>query len=344
MVSLISASAPARVDLAGGTLDLWPLHVLHPGSVTVNVAIGLFASCRVRPGAPAFRVFARDGAFDLSSPDAAGLLKQPKSALVGSLLEALEIDEPLEVELATDVPFGSGLGGSSALTVCLLGALEPLSRRDLSRVHRVDLVRDVETRVLEKPAGVQDYYPPFGGGLHTIRFEAGHTFAARSEVEPALWERHMTLFDTGAAHSSGMNNWEVLRARLDGDRQVAAQIEGVRRAAAAMAAAVEKGDFPAMGAALADEWAARRRLAPVVSTPEIEAAIATAREAGAWGGKACGAGGGGFVLLLSPPERTGAVRLGLSRLPPGRVVPAPVVSRGLVVEESDASGRRMTLD
>jgi D-glycero-alpha-D-manno-heptose-7-phosphate kinase len=331
---VISASAPARVDLAGGTLDLWPLHVLHPGSVTVNIAIAMFASCRVRPGVPAFRVFARDGAFDFTSPDAAGLLQEPRSALVGSLLDALRIVEPVEVELATEVPFGSGLGGSSALTVCLLGALESLSPRDLSRVDRVDLVRDVETRVLGKPAGVQDYYPPLSGGLHTIRFEAGQTVALRKEVEPAAWERHMTLYDTGAAHSSGMNNWEILRARLEGNAKVAADLDGVRDAAQEMAEAVAAGDFAAMGGALRDEWEARRRLAPVVATPSIDRSIAAARAAGAWGGKACGAGGGGFVVMLSPEKTTARVREALSALGEGRVVTAAVVSPGLDVRRS----------
>jgi D-glycero-alpha-D-manno-heptose-7-phosphate kinase len=334
LLAVISASAPARVDLAGGTLDLWPLHVLHPGSVTVNIAIAMFASCRVRPGAPAFRVFARDGAFDFTSPDAAGLLEEPRSALVGSLLEALRIVEPVEVELATEVPFGSGLGGSSALTVCLLGALESLSPRDLFRVDRVDLVRDVETRVLGKPAGVQDYYPPLSGGLHTIRFEAGQTAALRKEVEPAAWERHMTLYDTGAAHSSGMNNWEILRGRLEGDPRVAADLDGVRDAAREMSSAVAAGDFAAMGRALRDEWEARRRLAPVVATPSIDRSIAAARAAGAWGGKACGAGGGGFVVMLSPEEATESVRQALSALGEGRVVTAGVVSRGLEVRRN----------
>ena len=332
---MISASAPARVDLAGGTLDLWPLHVLHPGSVTVNVAIGMYASCRVRRGVPRFRVFAADGSFEHTSSDAAGLLGDPKSALVGSLLEALRIVEPLEVELSTEVPFGSGLGGSSALTVCLLGALEGISPRDLSRVDRVDLVRDVETRVLGKPAGVQDYYPPLGGGLHTIRFDAGQTVASRRPVDPSDWERHLTLYDTGAAHSSGMNNWEILRGRLEGDHRIAAHLDGVRDAAEAMARAAADRDFAAMGRALADEWEARRRLAPVVATPLIDRAIAAARAAGAWGGKACGAGGGGFVVVLSPQEATSAVRAALSGLGEGRVVPAMVVSRGLEVRSGD---------
>jgi D-glycero-alpha-D-manno-heptose-7-phosphate kinase len=325
----VHASAPARVDLAGGTLDLWPLHVLHPGTVTVNVAVGLYASCRARRAVKTFRVFSPDGAFELGSPDTAGLLAEPRAALVGSILDALEIRDPVEIELSTEVPFGSGLGGSSALTVALLGALEPFSPRDLAGVDRVDFVRDVETRVLGKPAGVQDYYPALSGGIHTIVFEAGATRARRRDVDPFGWEPHVTLFDTGAAHSSGMNNWEILRARLEGSDRVAAGLEGVRRAAVAMAAAVEASDFAAMGAALAEEWEARRRLAPVVATPRIDRAIAAARAAGAWGGKACGAGGGGFIVVLSAAHTTEAVRAALAGLQEGRVVSAPLVSRGL---------------
>jgi D-glycero-alpha-D-manno-heptose-7-phosphate kinase len=185
-----------------------------------------------------------------------------------------------------------------------MGALERFSPRGLAGVDRVDFVRDVETRVLRKPAGVQDYFPPLSGGLHRILFEPGRTRAERSDVDPDLWERHLTLFDTGASHSSGMNNWEIFRARLEGDQAVGSCLEGVRRAAAGMAAAAQAMDFPAMGEALGQEWDARRELAPVVSTPLIERAISAARAAGAWAGQACGAGGGGCVVFLSPPFAT----------------------------------------
>ncbi len=330
--NVIEATAPARVDLAGGTLDLWPLHVLHPGSSTVNLAIDRFAGCRVRGSGSGLRVFSRDGTIEKRSGSAGELLADPRTALVGSLLEALEIREPLEIEFWSGVPFGSGLGGSSALTVALMGALERLSSRDLRGVDRVDFVRDVETRVLEKPAGVQDYYPPLEGGVHVIDFRAGRTTSQRIAADGDAWEKHLTLFDSGVSHSSGMNNWQILRARLEGDRAVAENLEGVRLAAEAMAEAVRRSDFPRMGEALGEEWQARRRLAPVVSTPLIERAIAAAVQAGAWGGKACGAGGGGCVVFLSPPDRTGEVRRALSHLGEGQVVPVRVVEEGLKVK------------
>ncbi|HEY7369598.1 MAG TPA: hypothetical protein VIA29_06895 [Thermoanaerobaculia bacterium] len=326
----VEASAPARVDLAGGTLDLWPLHVLHPGSVTVNVAINRRARVRVRPSSKGFVV--RSEGLRLEAHDAGALLSEPRTALLGSLLEALAISEPLEITVASGVPFGSGLGGSSAIAVALMGALESRGGRHLYGVDRVDFVRDVETRVLGRPAGVQDYFPPLEGGRHTIEFLPGETRAARRELDPELWARHLILYDTGASHSSGMNNWEVFQARLAGDRSVEEALEGVRLAAVAMAAAVEAEDFEAMGRALREEWDARRRLAPVVSTPTIEAAIDAATTAGAWGGKACGAGGGGCVVFLAPKDRREAAVTALEELGRGSVLDVAVENRGLTVE------------
>ena len=333
MPEWIEMSAPARIDLAGGTLDLWPLHVLHPGSVTINLAIGLRARCRVRAGDNGFRVTVPDLGYERSVSRPADLLADPRAALAGALLEALEISRPRQIELSSDVPYGSGLGGSSALTVAMAAALSASVEQPFAGPGRVELVRDVETRVLGKPAGVQDYYPALSGGLHILSFEPGRVSVERRDVDKGAWLRHVTLFDTGAAHASGMNNWEIFRARLEGERPVTDALEEVRGAAGEMAAAVEEDDFAAMGRALHAEWQARRRLAPVVSSPGIERAIEAATAAGAWGGKACGAGGGGCVVILSPPERTDRVRAALARLPEGRLMSIEVENRGLMIED-----------
>ena len=332
MTQTFSASAPARVDLAGGTLDLWPLHVLHPGSVTVNVAIDLRARCRVRRCDGTFRVSVPDLGYERAASRPVDLLADPRGALAGAVLEALEITEPRDIELSSDVPYGSGLGGSSAMTVAMAAALSASVGREFGRSDGVEFVRDVETRGLGKPAGVQDYYPPLDGGLHGIHFTPGRIEAVRQEIDPSNWLRHLTLFDTGAAHSSGMNNWEIYRARLEGDRDVARSLDDIAAAAREMDGAASSGDFRGMGSALRREWEARRRLAPIVSSPAIERAIGAAVEAGAWGGKACGAGGGGCVVLLSPPDRTSAVRETLARGGDGRLLLVAVENRGLSIE------------
>jgi D-glycero-alpha-D-manno-heptose-7-phosphate kinase len=325
------ASAPARIDLAGGTLDLWPLHALHPGSVTVNLAIDLRATCRVRRRDGGFRVSVPELGYERTAATADDLLADPRGAIAGALLDALEVREPRDVELSTQVPYSSGLGGSSALTVAMAAALSASDGRDFDGPGRVEFVRDVETRVLGKPAGVQDYYPPLSGGLHVLRFLPGRTEVSRRDVDPSGWLRHLTLYDSGAAHSSGMNNWEIFRARMEGDRGVAASLEDVAAAARDMADAAEASDFPAMGRALASEWEARRRLAPVVSSPGVAKAIEAAVAAGAWGGKACGAGGGGCVAFLAPADRTPKVREALGRLDGGRVLLVAAENRGLTV-------------
>jgi D-glycero-alpha-D-manno-heptose-7-phosphate kinase len=327
----IEASAPARIDLAGGTLDLWPLHVLHPGSVTVNVAIDLRARCRVGVREKGFRVTVPGLGYERVVGKASELMDDPRGALAGALLEALDIEEPRDIELSSEVPYSSGLGGSSALTVAMAAALAASVGREFGGPGEVEFVRDVETRVLGKPAGVQDYFPPLSGGLHNLRFLPGRIEPERREVDPAAWLRHLTLFDTGASHSSGMNNWEIFRSRLEGDLGVAARLDDVRSAAIEMAEAARAEDFRAMGEALRREWKARRRLAPVVSSNGIEAVITAVLEAGAWGGKACGAGGGGCVVVLSAPEKTPAVREALARLPGGRVLLVAAENRGLTV-------------
>jgi len=333
MPHAFEASAPARIDLAGGTLDLWPIHVLHPGSVTVNLAIDLRARARVRGGSSGFRVTVPDLGYERNAARPADLLSDPRGALAGALLEAFGVARPLHIELSTAVPFGSGLGGSSALTVALAAAIAAASDIRFTEPGRVAFVRDVETRVLGKPAGTQDYYPPLEGGLHRLEFETGDVRPRRREVDPARWLRHLTVYDTGAAHSSGMNNWEIFRARMEGDHTVAGHLDSVRDAALEMSEAVEAEDFRAMGAALGREWAARRRLAPVVSSPGIEAAISAAVAAGAWAGKACGAGGGGCVVILSPESRTAAVREALGRLDSGRLLLVAPENRGLELNE-----------
>lgn len=331
MTQWLEATAPARIDLAGGTLDLWPLHALHPGSVTINLAVDLRARCRVRKGTGGFRVTVPDLGYERSAGQPREFLADPRAALAGALLEALEIGEPREIELSSAVPYGSGLGGSSALTVAMAAALSASVDKPFAGPGRVEFLRDVETRVLGKPAGVQDYYPPLWGGLHSLEFEPGRTDVLRREVDPAIWLKHLTLYDTGAAHSSGMNNWEVFRARMEGDQGVAARLEEVREAAREMADAAQVGDFRGMGGALAREWSARRRLAPVVSSAAIEEVIEAATAAGAWGGKACGAGGGGCVVILAPAEKTSSIREALGRLSGGRLLLVAAENRGLVL-------------
>ena len=106
---------------------------------------------------------------------------------------------------------------------------------------------------------------------------------------------------TGAPRNSGTNNWEITKRHIDGDRHVFDCFERIRDTAAAMREALERGDWDEVGRQIADEWDNRKRLAPGVTTPAIDALIARAAAAGATAAKVCGAGGGGCLFCYGPP-------------------------------------------
>src|SRR5690606_758931 len=111
---------------------------------------------------------------------------------------------------------------------------------------------------------------------------------------------------------SGTNNWEIMKRHIDGDRHVFECFERIRDTAAAMREALMRRDWAEVGRTLSREWQNRKRLAPGVSTPSIDDLLARAEAAGAYAGKVCGAGGGGGLFCLAPPERTAAVREALA--------------------------------
>jgi D-glycero-alpha-D-manno-heptose-7-phosphate kinase len=328
----VSVSAPARIDLAGGTLDLWPLYLFHAPAATVNVAIDRRARVRASRIASGFEVISRDLETEERFPSAESARGSAGAALAAEAALAMGIPEGLRLETRSSVPYGSGLGGSSALLVAAVSAIAALEGRELELERAVAICRDVETRVLGKPAGIQDYVPALRGGFHVIELGAGSPSIRRVPADAAEFARGLVLFDSGRPHSSGLNNWEIYKARIDGDADVARLLDGIREAAGEMATALGGGDVEAMGRALGKEWSFRKRLSSRVSTPRLEEAERRAADAGAWGAKACGAGGGGVMVVLGPAERRDRIAGALGAIPGGAIFPAVPEDEGARVE------------
>lgn len=314
----VSARAWCRVDLAGGTLDIWPVGVLHPGAVTVNLAVDVAARVRVEP-AEAYRV--RQGEALTEASSAGELAARPDTALVGTALEVLGAP-PLEVTLESDSPRGGGLGASSALAVALIAAVEELLERPSSPPERrVALARDLEARLMGLPTGVQDHWPAVFGGALAIRHRAGGTEVVRLDADLDALAGSLLVVYSGVSHFSAGQNWQVLRRRLDGDAETVELFAGIAEVAARAEEALLAGDLERLGTLVGREWDLRRRLADGVSVSAVEDLLQAAREAGAWGGKACGAGGGGCLAILAPPERRQAVSRALTAAG-GTLIPA----------------------
>jgi len=326
--------APVRADLAGGTLDLWPLYLFHPGSRTVNVAVSFYAESEVmETGDSAISIHLTDQQYRQRYESILELGADPKAALIHRAVEHFHLTG-VHITTRTDAPRGSGLGGSSALAITLVRALSELAGNPIEGDQLINLVRDLETRLLGVPAGIQDYYPPVYGGLAALHLEPGAPTHHNIGVQLHELADRFLLHYTGIAHFSGTNNWEMYKRQIEGKKKTQQGFAKIAETSAEMEHALETANFEAAGRALVKEWEYRKELIEGISTPEVDAAIDAATKAGAWGGKVCGAGGGGCVVFLLPPDKREAVVRALSTVP-GRVLDATPVAHGLVIDRGD---------
>jgi D-glycero-alpha-D-manno-heptose-7-phosphate kinase len=323
-----TARAWCRVDLAGGTLDIWPLGLLHPGALTVNVAIDVAVEVTIEPARERYRV--RQGELLAEAASPLQLAAQPEGALVGLVADALELP-PLTAALRSGSPRGGGLGASSAMTVASIAAAEAAFDLPASAAgRRAAMARDVEARLMGLPTGIQDHYAALLGGALKIRHRPGGEVVRQIEVDFAPLAASLLVAYTGQSHFSAGQNWQVVRRRLEGEPEVTSLLAGIAEVAAGAAAALAAGDLPQVGAAMSAEWRLRRRLAGGISTPAIERLLELAEAGGAWGGKACGAGGGGCVAMLCPPDRQAKIAASLEAAG-GQVLAARPAERPLQV-------------
>lgn len=301
----LHVAAPARIDLGGGTLDIWPLYLLHPGALTINLAINRFAHCVLETRRDARIVLVSQDAgrrAEFSSLAALERARQPALPLLACLVRQFAPRTGLTLTTWSEVPAGAGLGGSSAMAVAIAYALARMTRRRMTRWELVLLVRDLEVLVLGVPTGEQDICAAAYGGLNAIHLLPGRTSREALRSDRRALQARLLLAYTGKPRHSGINNWSVFKARLDGRRALVRNFESLTRISIALRAALSWNDWTRVGELIDAEWRVRRKNAPTISTPMIDRLIGLARHAGARAAKVCGAGGGGCVVFYCPPS------------------------------------------
>jgi D-glycero-alpha-D-manno-heptose-7-phosphate kinase len=231
-------------------------------------------------------------------------------ALVANILRALDIETGVKVVTQSRVPSGSGLGGSSALSVAICAALCAAFDRKMDADLLWPVVRDAEAQTIKVPTGVQDYLAAIHGGVLGIHLEPGALRVEKLGTDPAKVEESLMLVDSGVSHFSGLNNWEVFKGQIDGQENVKACLGEIVAAAKGARAALVEGRYTDVGRFMSDEMRARVKLAPGVSSPEIDRIAKAAASAGG-AAKVCGAGGGGMVSVWATPDRRPAVEKAL---------------------------------
>jgi D-glycero-alpha-D-manno-heptose-7-phosphate kinase len=325
----IDCSAPTRIDLAGGTIDIWPLYLFHQPAVTLNAAISLRAhgviESRTENDGRVVLVSEDTGErVEVESPAALGTSTLPLVARLVRFFDA----RGLTLTTRSDSPVGAGIAGSSAMNIALIVALAAFTKRTLTADEVFEIAKNVEAQVIDVPTGVQDYRPAFYGGVSAVELDVTGVRRVPLSISPRELGSRIVLAYTRASRNSGINNWDMMKRHIDGDAAVVEAFENIAAIARRMREALDRQDWDAAGRELAAEWNNRKRLAPGVTTPAIDALLDRAEQAGAVAGKVCGAGGGGCLFCLVPRERHADVSRALADAG-ARVLPFEIEAQGV---------------
>jgi len=311
-VRRIDTSAPTRIDLAGGTIDIWPLYLFHRGAQTLNAAISIRARARIEERDDS-RIVIRsiDTGATVEADHWSELKDQRQLRLLSLLVHFFEVPG-ITLTTDSDSPAGAGIAGSSALNVAVCAALADWKRVHYEPEALLHIAQNVEAQTISVPTGLQDYRPALYGGIAAVELDVDGVRRIPLDVDASELERRLVLCYTGEPRNSGTNNWEITKRHIDGDPHVFQSFERIRDTALVMRQALTRGDWDGVGRAIADEWANRKRLAPGVTTAAIDNLIERAHGAGATAAKVCGAGGGGCLFCYGPPAANAAIREALT--------------------------------
>lgn len=332
--SAVVAHAPCRADLAGGTIDLWPLYLFHDGALTLNFALDIQTTCRITP--------LKGSRIELCSVDThkeesfATLeelngIRDHGHVLAAYLVKFFAPEQGLRVETNSQSPAGAGISGSSAMMIATTAALARFTHRELDLEQMRVLAQNIEAQIIAVPTGCQDYYPALYGGVNAIHLDADAIRRAAVPVAPEEIEMRFVLAYTGAPRQSGINNWEVFKAHIDGDQRIFRNFENIASIAHDMHQALLRHDWEDVARLLREEWNLRRTNAPGITTPLIDKLITVAEQNGGRAAKVCGAGGGGCVLFMVEEGANEAASRAISGAG-GQVLPLKVAREGLRFE------------
>jgi D-glycero-alpha-D-manno-heptose-7-phosphate kinase len=303
----IETSAPTRIDLAGGTIDIWPLYLFHPGAPDSERGDQPPARARLESRADTASSFeSEDTGATVEADDWKELWNRKELRLLSLLVHFFE-DARHHVDDLVAVAAGAGIAGSSALNVAVCAALADWKHTHFEPEALLQVAMNVEAQDDRRAHRTPGLSPRVvrrrrcaraRGGWHPPRADVG----GFGELESRI-----VLCYTGEPRNSGTNNWEITKKHIDGDTHIFDCFERIRDTAAAMRDRLQHGDWDGVGAAIAEEWNNRKRLAPGVTTPAIDALIARATRRGATAAKVCGAGGGGCLFCYGPPARRAAI-------------------------------------
>lgn len=334
---VIRAKAPLRLGLAGGGTDVSPYSDMFGGNV-LNATINLYAYCTIKTlTLPVVRVNAADAGICTEIPLGTGPICSGALLVDGVANRVARDFGPLpggfEITTYNDAPAGSGLGTSSTMVVCILKCFAEWMGVPLGDYELARLAYEIERKDLLLAGGKQDQYAAAFGGFNFMEFLPTdmvivNPLRVKDWIVKEL-EGSMLLYFTGRSRDGAAIISEQQKAAKDGNSVAIEAMHRIKQSAVDMKLALLRGDMARFAEIIGSAWEDKKKMAGAITNPMIQEAFDTAIGAGAISGKVSGAGGGGFIMLMVPPEKRVAVSSALSSLP-GKVMPFQFTHEGAV--------------
>ena len=314
----IRASAPLRISFVGGGTDFPHYYERHGGAV-LSATIDHAAHVLVAPR--------EDGQVRIRSLDLGHLVEYRLEQgpvfdgvmdLAKAAIDRMDIRTGVDVDIASDAPPGSGLGGSSALVTACVGALAMLTQRSMAPRDVAELAYAIEREDLGIAGGWQDQYAAAFGGFNLLEFAADEVTVSPVELsadEVTRLRAHLMLCYTGQVRTDLGLIATQIHLYEEGREDTIVGMKQLQAMAYEMRNEIAAGNLERLGPLLREAFESKKLMNPHISEgTTIDHLLAVARETGADGGKLCGAGGGGYLLLACSPERQPMVRDALEDL------------------------------
>ena len=313
MANEIKIFSPTRVDLAGGTLDMWPLFNFVGGAKTVNVAIDVYSQVELtKLAGTEVTIESKDLNYAKTFPNLEALLASTDAQLTlyKPLLSFFKPTSGFKMVTASQSPVGAGLGGSSSLVISMMKAFYKMSGQSIPSSHEVvNIAHNMEAQILNTPTGTQDYYPAFSGGLNILDYSVTGIQQKVVPINSTPLKDYFLLVYTGKAHHSGINNFEVLKSAVTKDAKVLSALQSLKEVAAKTAEYCLTNEWKKLPDIFEQEYKFRIQLTESFSSPEIRQIKEISQKTGQSQVKICGAGGGGCVLVwTAPSERSKIIK------------------------------------
>ncbi len=317
----LRCSAPTRVDLAGGTLDLWPIYNLLPKKATVNFGIDLRASAELSTRSDRLiKIESVDQNVKMEG-DYTQIVGDPKLPLLSLIIQDLwdKTWPGFDLKITAKSPSGAGLGGSSCLAVVILNILDEArsllmkTRREISsHEDLVSKAKNIESKIIKAPTGIQDYWGALRGGLNIITYPFGAEQVQTLALSDFMGEEFgFFAVYSGQSRASSLNNWNIFKGFFDQDKRLVSVLSQIGELSWQLSQALAQREWKEVFRLSAQEWELRTQMWPDIETAETKKVSRAALEGGARLARVCGAGGGGVLAVFFEAEHREKLRRSL---------------------------------